>query len=198
MSVSTATKATKGKGRWGIRNDLTGKTFGRLTALSYERKPNNRNTYWHCECVCGKHVVVTLTQLTHKGTKSCGCLRSETSKANAVKRRRFEYPLKQSSESKLLSSAKMRAKNNSLDFDLELSDIVIPENCPVLGIKLEHGKRGFPEPNSPTIDRIDNNLGYTKNNIWVISFKANAMKSSASLIELKMLVSALEKKIKEC
>jgi len=44
------------------------------------------------------------------------------------------------------------------------------------------------------LDRIDNNKGYIKDNVWVISRKANTIKNNASLEELKALVAALESK----
>jgi hypothetical protein len=37
------------------------------------------------------------------------------------------------------------------------------------------------------VDRIDPNRGYIADNIWVISWKANRMKSNATLEELKLL-----------
>ena len=36
----------------------------------------------------------------------------------------------------------------------------------------------------PSIDRIDDSKGYTKENVWVISFQANRMKNTASRTEL--------------
>ncbi len=83
------------------------------------------------------------------------------------------------------------AKNRSLKFGIECSitkeDIVIPEYCPVLLIKLErkYGNYGGQDA-SPSLDRIDNTKGYVPGNVWVISQKANAMKSSATPKELQL------------
>ena len=65
------------------------------------------------------------------------------------------------------------------------SDIIIPEKCPILEVPFVLGSKGDYEY-TPTIDRIDNSKGYTKDNIQVISKKANSMKNSASLEELKI------------
>ena len=94
-------------------------------------------------------------------------------------------------ERRLLASAKARAKKYNLEFDLELSDIIIPEFCPVLNIKLEPG-RSSGYDNSPSIDKINPSRGYTKDNICVISMRANSIKRDATLEELKNLVSYLE------
>lgn len=85
-------------------------------------------------------------------------------------------------ESFILQSAKSRAKARNLDFNLELSDIIIPEFCPILGIKLERGGQIF---NSPSIDRIDPLKGYIKGNIRIISQRANTMKNDASIKEMQ-------------
>lgn len=91
----------------------------------------------------------------------------------------------------ILYSARGRAKREKLPFNLELSDIVIPEFCPVLGIKLEKGD-GCVCDTSPSIDQIVPNAGYVRGNIQIISHRANTIKSNASLEELKKLVAYLE------
>lgn len=52
-------------------------------------------------------------------------------------------------------------------------------------------------PESPTLDKIIPALGYVPGNVWVISHRANTIKSDASLEELKTLTANLEKKLNE-
>jgi hypothetical protein len=85
----------------------------------------------------------------------------------------------------MLRRAQSRAKERGHEFNLELSDIHIPTHCPVLGISLVvHKGRSGGNPNSPALDRIDNNKGYVKGNVMVVSHRANMMKVDASPEEL--------------
>ena len=86
-------------------------------------------------------------------------------------------------EKSLLKSALIRAKKKGLDFNIDETDIVIPQKCPVLGIPLKLGE-GRPISNSPTLDRIEPSKGYVKGNVMVISYKANTIKSDAGPQEL--------------
>lgn len=86
----------------------------------------------------------------------------------------------------MLNNSKQRAKEAGFEHSLLLEDIVIPDICPVLGIKLETGNRKS-HYNAPSIDRIDNSKGYTKDNIMVISTRANLIKKDATLDELIMI-----------
>ena len=85
-------------------------------------------------------------------------------------------------------NARRRSIERNIYFDLERSDIVIPTTCPILGIPMfpSVGKRGG-GPSSPTVDRIDPSKGYTKDNIHVISKRANGLKSDASMEEMKKI-----------
>lgn len=91
-------------------------------------------------------------------------------------------------ENVILSRAKARAKEKGLEFNLEVKDIIIPDKCPILGIpiitRFSINKRSGPAFNSPSLDRINNELGYIKGNIMVVSHKANTMKHTASPTEL--------------
>ena len=92
----------------------------------------------------------------------------------------------QSAVMKMYRRAKARAKNSEREFTITPSDIIIPRVCPVMNTVLvvSSGKSGAFR-DSPSLDRIDSTRGYTPDNIQVISQLANAMKSSATLEELK-------------
>lgn len=79
----------------------------------------------------------------------------------------------------ILNRCRKRAKNKDIECNIELSDIVIPKICLVLGIPLIRGKDKA-SINSPSVDRIDPNGGYTKGNIQIISNLANMMKNNAT------------------
>jgi len=100
-------------------------------------------------------------------------------------------------EERILRSAKSTSKRKGLDFDLSLEDIVIPDVCPVLGIplKLEVGRKGG-DANGPSLDRINSYKGYTKDNVWVISKKANMCKSDLTLEQLERMVIVLKEVMK--
>ena len=97
---------------------------------------------------------------------------------------------KNNPRAKLLWNAKSRAKKIGVNFNLTIDDIVIPEVCPLLKIELYSGD-GVIIDNSPSLDRINSQVGYVKGNVWVVSHKANTMKSDATLEELELLVNNL-------
>lgn len=70
------------------------------------------------------------------------------------------------------------------NFNLTHSDIIIPEYCPLLNIKLSTDPNDKDKPNYYTGDRIDSSKGLVKGNIQVISLRANKMKSKATESEL--------------
>lgn len=89
------------------------------------------------------------------------------------------------------SSARMRAKRDNIEFTIKPEDVVIPEYCPYIGCKIvPHGNRT--EGYGASIDRIDNNKGYTKDNIIVCSLRANRLKSNGTVEEFKKIISYLD------
>lgn len=94
-------------------------------------------------------------------------------------------------EQKLWYGARCRARKFNREFDIEVTDIVIPDKCPVLGLPMISTK-GTTGDTSPTLDRIDSSKGYTKGNIAVISWRANRLKSNGTLEDFEKIVAWLK------
>lgn len=91
---------------------------------------------------------------------------------------------------------KIRAKSGRLGipFNLTMEDFIVPERCPVFGTLLVSpmlsGRHA--SMNAPSIDRVIPSKGYVKGNVRIISYRANLLKSDATLDELKKIVSYIE------
>lgn len=57
--------------------DITGKRFGRLTAIECVGTDPLNHAMWLCQCDCGETKVVNRVNLIAGTTKSCGCLARE-------------------------------------------------------------------------------------------------------------------------
>lgn len=100
-------------------------------------------------------------------------------------------------EIRLYHAAKKRAALKNIPFDIEVSDIVVPTYCPILGIPLycQEGVGAVPVPeryNSPSLDRINNKKGYVKGNIAVISMRANQVKSDGTYEEIAAIAAFMK------
>lgn len=170
-----------------LTKDMSGVKFGILTVIERSGSKGHR-ALWLCKCDCGKETTVRGKYLRSGHTKSCGCLRKNF--------KHYIHGQTGTPEFKMLCRARRRAKIDNLEFNLELSDIIIPEFCPLLKCKLNTNYTNQC-PTSPALDRINNNLGYIKGNVWVISHRANTVKSNCALDELRSIVKGLENKLIE-
>lgn len=80
---------------------------------------------------------------------------------------------------RMFMNSKARARNSGLEFNLEYSDLIIPDKCPILNIPFVLGAKDN-YPYSPSIDRIDSTKGYIKGNVKIITLLANRMKTNAT------------------
>jgi hypothetical protein len=81
----------------------------------------------------------------------------------------------------MLASSRRRAARKGVKFSITERDIEIPKVCPLLGLTLKKGTKKGGHDCSPSLDRIDNGLGYVPGNVWVISKLANSIKHTASI-----------------
>ena len=100
-------------------------------------------------------------------------------------RTKLQYRLK-----RMLRAAQGRAKRLGRDCILTYEYLlgIFPKDgrCPVTGELFEMGSSHV-HPMSPSIDRVDNNLGYVPGNVWFICTKANSLKHTYNLSELRTI-----------
>jgi hypothetical protein len=89
----------------------------------------------------------------------------------------------------IVRNALYRSKKKGLEHSITEDDIIIPEKCPALGIILDRKCNGQRKSKafSPSLDRLDAAKGYTKENINIISFRANTIKSDATFEEFEAI-----------
>ena len=92
-----------------------------------------------------------------------------------VSKKHWEKSVKNDLEKIIYNRAKGRARKRGIYFDITPEDIVIPDKCPIFNKKLVYGDHDW----TPSIDRIDSSKGYTKENIIIVSNKANVIKNNA-------------------
>jgi hypothetical protein len=143
----------------GKAHDITGQKFGRLTALSRDVSKNYVRPNWICRCDCGELIIRRNSQLINGSIQSCGCLQKELASKRLVTHGR--------SNSKTYRSwAAMKARcYNPLHHAYE--------NYGGRGISVDPtwltSFQTFVEdmgerPSNTTLDRIDNESGYSKVN----------------------------------
>lgn len=101
---------------------------------------------------------------------------------------------KRDPELRMLHCARYRAKAKGLEFNIQESDIIIPEVCPILQTPLVLNNATL-RGNSPTLDRIDSSKGYLPGNVRVISHKANSCKSDMSIESVARMLSYMKGEI---
>ncbi len=173
---------------------LVDEKFGKLTVLKEEviLKSGKTRVYATCKCECGGEKTCDRSGLTTGRTTSCGCVRRETTITFNKTKKKPEGTLKRDDRRyKMYHNAQHRAKKKGIPFTISMDDIVIPEVCPLLGIPLV-STSDKTDPRNPSLDQKVPGKGYTPDNIWVISYRANALKWDATLTELKTLVENLE------
>lgn len=137
--------------------DLTGQRFGRLTVTKKDGVIHGDRTAWSCICDCGSPARSSTSKLLNGSKMSCGCLESEN-QASLSKHGRYG-----TRAYRTWQNMKTRCLNPAGKFFQYYGGrgITVCENW--MTFEGFYEDMGDPPPNS-TIDRSDNDLGYTKEN----------------------------------
>lgn len=158
--------------------DLTGQTFGRLTVLSRAGHQKG-HTLWFCECECGVTKAILAASLRSGVTRSCGCLRAEGLGTYARKHGKsdtriytiWQNMIRRCSDQTLPSYWRYGGRGITVcsrwkSFDHFLTDM------------------GEPISEGLSLDRIDNDKGYSKENCrWATSTEQARNKSNTLKIQ---------------
>lgn len=171
---------------------ILGRTFGRLTPISYIGVRSDGSGLWQCKCSCGNQKQATTSALNGGFAKSCGCLyqdtRAQLGRYRTPKGARRPQAAKEGTAfRKLLSTYRESAARNGRQF--ELTDAVFrlltSSPCSYCGQLPSKPARSFAGEvylyNG--IDRKLNQFGYTFENCVPCCWPCNRLKGSRNIEE---------------
>ena len=138
-----------------IPTDLTGQHFGKITVIKKVTLPNNR-TAWEIICQCNKIKILKTSSV--KRVKSCGC-------SQYVENRHKTHGMSKTTEYKSWAQMKERCYNkNGKDFYRYGGRGITVCSEWINSFETFYEDMGKKPSKNHSLDRIDNNKGYTKNN----------------------------------
>ena len=120
--------------------------------------------------------------------KACKKIYEDTYREINTQRRNKLYQTIEGRFQRLLNSSRGRSKKKDIKFNIDLSFLLSlweeqEGKCAISGeeMRLDHNKVCKTLNASPSLDRIDPSLGYTRDNIQLTCSKINYMKGSMSM-----------------
>ncbi|MCI8378602.1 MAG: hypothetical protein HFH72_08810 [Lachnospiraceae bacterium] len=159
--------------------DLTGMKFGRLTVLR-EDKARRKKIYWECVCECGNKKVISGDCLKTGRTKSCGCLDKE----NRARAKAITHGMSKTRLYAEWISMKNRCSSNYHESkNYFKKGISVCKAWRKFEVFAEWAmKNGYKD--GLTLDRIDNNKGYSPDNCrWATMKEQENNRSNNVIIE---------------
>lgn len=184
----------------GKKLNIIGKRFGKLLVLN-ETNQIGRFRYCKCKCDCGKEKIIRMSNLTVKigATRSCGECDWGILNINQDKIDKYKALYKKSNRGcaiRLIARARSNAERKGIIFNIDYNDIlpIIKLGfCQITGSKFII-KNDFKNPFRPSIDRIDSNKGYIKDNIQVVTWIYNLAKNMYEHSDVLQMARDLVKK----
>lgn len=146
--------------------DKTGQRFGKLTVIKFTgQTDNNRHSLWECQCDCGNKTIVSSANLISGGTKSCGCLMPKIQPAS-YGRYYSDFPFSKTRIYRIWRDIKSRTtyKSKGINDCYKERDITMCDEWKNSSIAFFEWAISNGYKDNLTIDRIDNDKGYSPDN----------------------------------
>lgn len=143
-----------------FRKSKIGKTFGRLLVIGYFNATDETRGKWICLCECGNETLVNGGGLTSGQTKSCGCLAIELKGTSNL-----HHGMSKSTEYNIWSGMKARCYNHNevCYYRYGGRGITVCERW-LNSFENFFDDMGCRPSKKHSLDRIDNDKGYCKEN----------------------------------
>ena len=139
-----------------------GNIYNRFTVIDVTRR--NGRKHFVCRCSCGNVKNVTASQLVSGGTKSCGCLNNEMRKATASTRT-LKHGMSRTTEYNSWAEMVRRCSDiNCINFKYYGGRGITVCDRWMTSFENFIADMGLKPSQSHSIDRIDNDFGYSPDN----------------------------------
>lgn len=163
-------------------DDLTERVFGRLTVLNIDKRAGegtDRKSLWNCECTCGNKIIVWGNSLKNGLTQSCGCYRTD-----------LLYKGYKDLSGIYWHRVVKGAKSRNLELSISIEDAWDKyesqnRKCALSGVDILLTKSYDKDRllNTASLDRKDNDKGYSLENIQWVHKDINIMRNNFSIDE---------------
>lgn len=171
-----------------MRIDLTNQRISMILVLNVAYIDKRHEVFWNCICDCGKKFIRSRRTLRSKlsKVKSCGCHVKELSRISIKKIQGInKKPDGEAAKNRVIRGYKRGATTRKLEWNIsnEIVESLFNSPCYYCGTKYSCSMQ---EAYGPPylyngIDRVNNNLGYTKDNIVSCCKNCNRAKSDLTI-----------------
>lgn len=166
--------------------DMIGKKYHMLKVLDvYRIKEKDKRVLYcaRCLCDCGKQKDISVVAIKAKRTGSCGCDKSRYEKITGKNNKLFTGY--EDIRGNFWYRLKLRAKRKNQDFTITIKEswelfVAQDKKCALSNVPIKFGRADHRTETTASLDRIDSNKGYIKDNVQWVHKSINIMKCDLS------------------